>query len=274
MRNRSSETEGTAASPRRLSSMVRGLVSASLFSLVMLVLPDASAQRAEPRDAPPQLIEMGPKWRNVDELKRHAAAGDAGAAFELAERHVEGDGVPRDYAAAREWFGRAADAGVPDAWFRLGKLHHDGLGVPEDRAKAFELFARAAKHGVPEAQHNVGAMLVSGRGVKRDYVEGLAWLIVARQFGADSPAEAQVRERLARRPQDIARAETRARELLTSLGKSEGTASPRAKVESSPAANPPAPPFVPPREAPPKVEVGIPPIVPPPPPVDVPRPKS
>lgn len=235
----------------------------------------ANAQRGEPRDAPPELIQMGPKWKNVDELKRYAAGGDAEANFELAERQVEGDEVPRDYVAAREGFRRAADGGVADAWFRLGKLHHDGLGGPEDRARGFQLFAEAARRGVPEAQHNVGAMLVSGRGVKRDYIEGLAWLIVARESGADSPAEGQVRERLARRPQDIARAETRARELLTSLGRSEGASAPRVKLETIPSANPPPPSFAPPRETPPKVEVGIPPMAPPPPPkVDVPRPKG
>lgn len=225
------------------------------------------AAKKQPRDAPPELIiDSGPRWKNIAELRRAAEADDSQAAFELGERLMEGDGVPRDFAEARRWFEKAAEAGVPNAWFRLGKIHHDGLMVPQDYAKGFEYYTEAAKRGVPEAQHNVGAMLVSARGVKRDYVEGLAWLIVAGKAGAASEAERQVRERLARRPGDVAKAETRAAELLAAMNQPSGAPAPRAKVESPPATNAPLPrPVI---DAPTKVEIGVPGVVAPrPPPV-------
>jgi hypothetical protein len=243
---------------------------ASLLSLAFA--PARLHAQREPRDAPPQLIQMGPKWRNVAELKRHAAEGDPAAAFELGERLALGDGVPQDHAAARTWFRRAADAGVADAWFRLGKLHHDGLGGPEDRALAFELFSTAAQLGVPEAQHNVGAMLVSGRGVKRDYVEGLAWLIVAGQSGAESSAEKQVRERLQRRPRDIARAEERAAELLAAVRQPGAEVKPRAAPAAEAAKSPAPPAFAPPRTPPPKLDVGAPKLEAPVPQITLPKP--
>lgn len=242
-------------------------------SLALAVAPDAMAarQRGSSDDRPPELISMGPKWSNVTELRRYAEEGDSAAAFELAERHMEGDGVPLDHGEARRWFQRAADAGVVDAWFRLGKLHHDGLGVPQDYAQAFALFSEAAKRGVPEAQHNVGAMLVSARGVKRDYVEGLAWLLVAGKSGAESTAAQQVRERLKRRPRDIEKAEARAAELLAAMQKPGGDVKPAAETVTPPAS--PAPPsFTPARTPPPKVEVGAPKLEVAPPKITVPAP--
>lgn len=179
--------------------------------------PAAKDSPPPPSDAAPQLISKGPRWKNVTELQRFAAAGDPLACLEYGERLLNGDGMAADAVAAREYFGRAASAGSGDAFFRLGKLHHDGLGGPVDYAQALQNYGAAARAGIPEAQHNIGAMLVSARGVRRDYVEGLAWLIVATKNGAVSDAEQRTRDRLAKRPADIARAEERAKEILAAL---------------------------------------------------------
>jgi len=191
----------------------------SLLCLAPLTLA-AAKKKADPADAPPQLISTkggGPKWKNVTELQQFANQGDPQACFELAERSLEGDGVPRDVAKATALFEQAGRGGVVNGWFRLGKIHHDGLAGASDYGWALEYFTTAAKAGVGEAQHNIGAMLVSARGVKRDYVEGLAWLILAKQSGAPTDAEAQVRARLAKRPAEIASAEARAAELAGDL---------------------------------------------------------
>jgi TPR repeat protein len=192
-------------------------------SLVLFAASADGAGKKKPADAPdalPTLVSTdggGPKWKNLKQLEQFAAQGDPQACFELGDRLLTGDGFPTDVERARPLFEKAAAGGVADAWFRLGKIYHEGLGVDQDYAKAFDYYVEAAKRGVPEAQHNVGAMLVSARGVKRDYVEGLAWLIVATKDGAVSTAEAQTRERLAKRPADIATAEKRAAELLQSI---------------------------------------------------------
>jgi TPR repeat protein len=189
-----------------------------LLSLLCLISVPAFAakKKAESGDALPQLIATkggGPKWKNVTELQQFADQGDPQACLELGERSLEGDGVPRDVAKASALFEQAGKGGVLNGWFRLGKIHHDGLAGTPDYGWALEYFTKAAQGGVVEAQHNIGAMLVSARGVKRDYVEGLAWLMLAKKSGAPTDAEAQVRSRLAKRPAEIAAAEARAAEL-------------------------------------------------------------
>lgn len=244
----------------------------SLLCLAPLTLT-AAKKKAEPADAPPQLISTkggGPKWTNVTELQQFADKGDPQACLELAERCLEGDGVPRDVAKATAFFEKAAKGGLADGWFRLGKIHHDGLAGAPDYGWAIEHFTTAAKAGVVEAQHNIGAMLVSARGVKRDYVEGLAWLILAKQSGAPSDAEAQVRTRLAKRPAEITAAEKRAAELAGDLQNATVRATLTGKTTRPPAL-PPAPVaqpvVVPPKptlapSTPPKITVPMAPITP------------
>jgi hypothetical protein len=111
-------------------------------------------------------------------------------------------------------------------------------------------------------------MLVSARGVKRDYVEVLAWLILAKQSGAPSDAEAQVRTRLAKRPAEIVSAEARAAELAGDLP----NATVRATLTGKTTRPPPLPPtpvaqptIVPPKPeptTPPKITVPMTPITP------------
>jgi hypothetical protein len=198
----------------------RLLVFVSLVTLAAHAAAKKPDPKPEPLDAPPVLVSTrsnAPKWKNVDELKQFAQRGDPKACLELGMRSMEGDGVPRDLKQAEQCFERAAKAGLADGWFRLGKIYHDGLDGAPDYAKAVEYFTLAARGGIAEAQHNLGAMLVSARGVKRNYVEGLAWLIVAKKSGAASDAEEQVRNRLSRRPADLAAAETRAAEITADL---------------------------------------------------------
>ncbi|HQY04677.1 MAG TPA: tetratricopeptide repeat protein [Lacunisphaera sp.] len=192
-----------------------------LLALGLALVPAFAAKpKSVPADSPPQLISTkggGPKWKNVAELQAFAANGDPQACFELGERSLDGDGVPKDATKAISLFETAAKGGMANAWFRLGKIYHDGLTGTPDYGWALEYFTQAARARVVEAQHNIGAMLVSARGVRRDYVEGLAWLVIAKQSGAPSDAEAQVRNRLAKRPTDIAAAEARAAEIAKDL---------------------------------------------------------
>jgi hypothetical protein len=145
-------------------------------------------------------------------------------------------------------------------------LHYDGIGGPKDIEQALDYYTQAARLRVPEALHNIGAILVSGRGVKRDYAEGLAWLLVAEKNGAVSDAVARTRERLAKRPADIAAAEARAVELIEALGdpaKREKVA-PHFTVAGAPPAKP-APATEPTREGPPpKVKIDLDSVITPP----------
>ncbi len=239
--------------------------------LALAFIPAFAAKKtaAEPLDALPKLISTkgnAPKWKNVDELKQFALRGDAQACMEFADRSIEGDGVPKDIKQAEAFFERAAKNGAPNGWFRLGKIYHDGLDGPADYTKALDYFTLAARGGVSEAQHNIGAMLVSARGVKRDYIEGLAWLIVAKKSGAPTDAEEQVRKRIARRPADIAAAETRAAEISADLANAtvrtgaSAIAPPATKPALPSSVSPVKPGIVPPKMdpiAPPKIEVPL-----------------
>jgi TPR repeat protein len=228
----------------------------------------AAKKKMEPADAPPQLISTksnGPKWTTVEQLKQFAAKGDPAACLELAERSLEGDGVPRDVVAAATLFEQAAKGGVANGWFRLGKIYHDGLDGTPDYGRAFDCFTTAAKAGVVEAQHNIGAMLVSARGVKRDYLEGLAWLIVAKKSGAASDAETQVRGRIAKRPADIATAEARAVEIAKDLSHATVRATRTGPANAGQPASSPAPidkPKLTPPEPVAPVKITVPPITP------------
>jgi hypothetical protein len=236
------------------------LVAAAAWTATAGVATAAPAAK-EPVEALPVLVTKGgdaPRWKNLEQLRQFAAKGDPAACFELGDRLMDGTDLKQDYVQARALFQVAAQGGVADAWFRLGKMFHDGLGGSLDYGQAFEYYTEAARLGVPEAQFNLGAMLVSGRGVKRDYTEGLAWLIVAGKSGVDPSAEKQVRERLAKRPADVAAAEARAKELLARLETDAKNLAPKAVLNEKPPEPPRAlePPALPPT-TPPKIEIKL-----------------
>ncbi|MBN8281249.1 MAG: sel1 repeat family protein, partial [Gammaproteobacteria bacterium] len=51
-----------------------------------------------------------------------AVNGDARAQYNLGYLHANGQGVPRDYARALQWYTRAASQGFAAAQFNLGVL--------------------------------------------------------------------------------------------------------------------------------------------------------
>lgn len=266
---------------------------ALLFALGLMLVPGFAAEKkkskpTEAADAPPQIISKDggkmpwtdapmvlvpvtvgkPKWTTLEQLKQFAAKGDPLACYELGNRYLEGNEVPVDAAKAAPLLELAARGNVANAWFKLGKIYHDGLTGEPDYGRALEYFTNAARLGVTEAQHNLGAMLVSARGVRRDYIEGLAWIIVAKQSGAASDAETQVRTRLGKRPADITAAENRAKEISADLAHAEVRAvrpgappAPRAEPKlSSPLSDIPAtkPVVTAPKIEPTKVTVTVP----------------
>jgi uncharacterized protein len=225
--------------------------------------PKSKAERAPApeavAEAPPVLVTTEGRsggWSTIPELIAAAEKDDPLASFQYAQLLETGDQVPRDHPRALEFYRRSGEAGNGDALFRLGKVYHDGLlGLAVDFRTATEYYRRAAAAGVPEAMYNLGAMLVSARGVQRDYVAGLAWLMVAAQHGAggESGVE-QVRQRLARRPDQIAAAEQRAQVLAEQLQKGDVPA--LNGIPSVPAARatPPLPTLLPPPRSPVEVE--------------------
>ncbi|HMW43947.1 MAG TPA: DUF4124 domain-containing protein, partial [Plasticicumulans sp.] len=86
-------------------------------------------------DRPPQagaradaLLETGQDAAAAKEYETWAKMGDARAQTKLGELYLEGRGVSRDEAKARELFGIAAGNGYAEARFRLGDLLATGRG--------------------------------------------------------------------------------------------------------------------------------------------------
>lgn len=71
-----------------------------------------------------------------------ASRGMPEAMFLLANMLLEGDGVPKDEAAARRWLEQATQMDYPEAWQQLGMMEKD----PEKAAQYMRRAAHALTH--------------------------------------------------------------------------------------------------------------------------------
>ena len=94
-----------------------------------------------------------------------------------------GQGVPQDYAQARQWYEKAAAQGHEQAQSNLGLLYANGLGVPRDYAQARQWYEKAAAQGNADGQFYLGWMYAYGQGVSQDLVQAYRWLDVAAAQG-------------------------------------------------------------------------------------------
>jgi len=76
-----------------------------------------------------------------------AEQGDARAQFSFGLLYENGDGVPRDYAEARQWYTKAAAQGDAKAQLYLGLQSSFGQGVPTDLVEAYMWYSLAAGNG-------------------------------------------------------------------------------------------------------------------------------
>lgn len=76
-----------------------------------------------------------------------AEQGDARAQFSFGLLYENGDGVPRDYAKARQWYEKAAAQGDAKAQLYLGLQSSFGQGVPMDAVDAYMWYSLAAGNG-------------------------------------------------------------------------------------------------------------------------------
>jgi TPR repeat protein len=118
-------------------------------------------------------VWTGDYARAVELLRPLAKGGDASAQELFARLHVEGWGVPRDYALAHQWFEKAL-AKSPAAAYNLGRLYEQGWGVAQDGARALSLFRQAGEQGNEEAAGRVGYLLATASG-ERDLAGAYAW---------------------------------------------------------------------------------------------------
>ena len=98
-------------------------------------------------------------------------AGDANAAFRLAEMYRSGEGsLPVDFSKAISLYKTAARVGNhPMAMNTLGLLHEQGWGVQASQALALQWYRRAARAGSAMGMANLGKTYARGSGVLQDY---------------------------------------------------------------------------------------------------------
>ena len=120
-------------------------------------------------------------------LRTAALGGDAGAAYEVAMRFVEGRGVPANLEEGARWFERAARKGLTPAQFRYASMLEKGQGVKKDLAAAQKLYIAAASKGHAKAMHNLAVLYAEGAEGKPDYASAAQWFRKAAERGvADS----------------------------------------------------------------------------------------
>ena len=110
--------------------------------------------------------------------------GSTAAMVELGVMLATGTGVPKDEAAARKLFERAAEAGNPRGVTNLAALPGGG-GAPADPVKARALLAKAAEANSAEAQYQLGMMTADGIGGPKDDARGAG---VVRAGGGAKPS--------------------------------------------------------------------------------------
>ena len=74
---------------------------------------------------------------SLQDVKRLANGGDPRAEYTLGRRYANGDGVPRDYRAAKDWFLAAAEQGHIAAQSKVAAAFWSGQGAPQNYAKAY-----------------------------------------------------------------------------------------------------------------------------------------
>ena len=110
-----------------------------------------------------------------------AAAGDADAAFNLAQAYRLGKGVPLNLSSSQSWYERAARKGHVDASTSLGIL----LFQNGDQAEGLGWLKKAAEQGEPRALLVYGTALVNGDTVTQDRVLGYAYVSRAAAQGLE-----------------------------------------------------------------------------------------
>ena len=135
------------------------------------------------KPAAPQVDGGLPVTIGSDKLREAAAAGDAGAAFEIAQRFAEGRGVAASAEEAARWYERAAGKGLPLAQFRYASMLEKGQGVKKNLGQARKLYVAAAGKGYAKAMHNLAVLYAEGIDGKPDYGTAAQWFRKAADYG-------------------------------------------------------------------------------------------
>ena len=123
------------------------------------------------------LADAACKKGPLPEVKTRSAEEDkSNAAIKQAESYINGVGVAKDYAKARDLLIPLAEQGNSVAQNLLATLFFGGPGVDQDYAKAFEWIEKSVAQGNSKAQYNLGKMFANGFAVEKDNVQAIFWV--------------------------------------------------------------------------------------------------
>jgi TPR repeat protein len=112
---------------------------------------------------------------NLETAQPLAEQGDAKAQFFMAKLYAKGDGVPKDFFKAVEYYRRSALQGYAKAQNNLAAFYARGWGVTQDFSEALKWFGKAAEQGDPAAEYSLGLYNELGLGVATNKAEALNW---------------------------------------------------------------------------------------------------
>jgi TPR repeat protein len=128
------------------------------------------------------LMIMDLPAKDITELQRLAAGGEAEAQLELAICLRDGKGIIKDDAQAMQWAHKAADAGLPDALDFVGFAFLRGAVVKRNPQIAFGYF-KAAANDSAAAAFNLGQCYYGAQGTEQDCAKALEWWKKAAERG-------------------------------------------------------------------------------------------
>ena len=148
-------------------------------------LTDCDQLAAHPND--PQRKAAGIPLSKLDtdtaitacEIAVRQYPNDAQLKYQLGRAYVRA----KNYQAAVDQFGKAAEQGYAPAQNTLGLMYTRGLGVTRDDAEAVNWYRKAAEQGYAPAQNNLGLMYQNGQGVAQDDAEAVGWYRKAAEQG-------------------------------------------------------------------------------------------
>src|SRR2546426_1549036 len=144
-----------------------------IFTLMLAVLVGACGESTAPSSAKNEAEST--TEQSFVESKKRADSGDADAQVNLGLLYAKGEGVPQDFAQARQWYEKAATQGNAQAQVNLGEMYARSEGVPQDYDKAMEWFQKAAAQGDADGQVRLGRMYAKGEGVPKDAAKAVEW---------------------------------------------------------------------------------------------------
>lgn len=150
------------------------------------------------------------EWRPLAEV------GYANAQYNLGEMYRRGNGVLQDYAEAVKWYRLAAEQGYAMAQGNIGAMYYNGSGVLQDYAEAAKWYGLAAEQGNGPAQYNLGLMYQKGTGVLQDNVRAHMWYNIAAANGNKKSGERRDKIASKMTSTDISKAQSMARECMSS----------------------------------------------------------